>query len=701
MEAKVKKVLGGIPATVNPTPKQYFPIPDNEEPVIATATDPDLAKSTIVLYIKRPATPIEDNSQPETMRRQKMISMAQSVMNERLGDMPQLTELRMSLAGMGNNRLSVLSDYLSIGAEVRGDSILLAFEVLYTELERLRRHGITEEELCNFRTRTLEAMEMAKANSNSAGRNNSSLASMYISNFLTNSPILASEDSYEVDREIMSSFDAGQINSMLREMITLRNNVLLITAPQKDDIVKPSRDEFLDVMRRVRESEIGNYDYASSDDEPLIAPAAATAIVGGRVEREQAGIYGSTEWMLGNGMQVVLLPTDFNKGWVTIDGWADGGVSTVDDVEYPAAQALAQMVGTTGVGDFTQEWMEKLTSARSVRVTPLLRSFSTGFNGNGATKEIETMLQAVYLYFTAPRLDRKDFDASVDRLRPQSHKGERTPGGEFSRRIDSLMYGDSPHRRIEADDKFDFDTMLALYDRFFSHAAGNYTFYIVGDFIPADIKSLVEKYLGGLPTGASKLIWRDEGAKIRRGTITDRFAMPMQVPQSRVQYVWSGDIEYTQQNVMTMSFLADCLSNRYLESIREEKGGTYSISATGSVGRQPRQGYRLNVSFMTDPALTDELATIVETELQTIADRGPLPEDMTRAIEYRLKTRPETQRQNSTWVGYLRDYHVWGEMWNDTWEQTIRGMTAEKIQVLARKILDDGNMIKVIMEPQK
>lgn len=694
MEAKVRKVMGSIPAAANQVPKQFFPIPDNEEPVVAVAADPGLTKSTVLLYIKHPAVPREMNSEWETIRSKMMIAAALGIMNARLGDMPSGL---LGRAGMGYNRLSVSNDALSIGADVHGDTILPTFEALYTELERLRRHGITQQELQDYKTRTLVAMSAGHARSGE--RLSSDYANMCIDNFINNSPILTSGDNYEMSTEIVSSFETGQIDAMLREMITERNNVLLVTLPQKDGVVVPTRDELVDVMRSVRAMEIGEYDY-TSPDEPLIAPEAAAAIEAGRVEHEQAGIYGSTVWTLGNGMRVVILPTGFGAGSVSLNGRADGGVSTVDDAEYPAAQALARMTGNSGAGGFTQERLGKLLSAKSVWVTPSLGRFSSGFSGTAPTKEIETMLQAVHLYFTAPRLDRKDFDAEADRLRTRRSEGERTPDGEFRHRLDSVMYGDSPHRRAGADDNVDFDTILALHDRFFGRAAGNYTFCLVGGFVPEQIKPLVEKYLGGLPSGAPGLTWRDDKAEVRRGVAVERFAVPMSVPKSRVNYHWSGDIEYTQENTMVMELLAGCLEKRYVESIREEKSGAYIVNVVGTVGRQPRPGYTLSVSFQTDPALVDELAVAVEAGLREIADHGPMAEDMAGTISYWLKIRPETQCRNATWAGYLQHYYTWHETWNDTWEATLRGLTSEKVRALAQKILDDGNMIKVIMDPQ-
>jgi zinc protease len=58
----------------------------------------------------------------------------------------------------------------------------------------------------------------------------------------------------------------------------------------------------------------------------------------------------------------------------------------------------------------------------------------------------------------------------------------------------------------------DLDTSFAVYsDRF--KGAGDFSFFFVGNFELADIKNLVETYLGGLPSQGRKESWRDNSMR--------------------------------------------------------------------------------------------------------------------------------------------------------------------------------------------
>ena len=57
MEAKVKEYFGGYKKTENPKPRTYFPIPDNQEPLFAIATDKEATSTTIELIWKHKKAP--------------------------------------------------------------------------------------------------------------------------------------------------------------------------------------------------------------------------------------------------------------------------------------------------------------------------------------------------------------------------------------------------------------------------------------------------------------------------------------------------------------------------------------------------------------------------------------------------------------------------------------------------------------------
>ncbi len=58
-------------------------------------------------------------------------------------------------------------------------------------------------------------------------------------------------------------------------------------------------------------------------------------------------------------------------------------------------------------------------------------------------------------------------------------------------------------------------------------------------------------------------------------------------------------------------------------------------------------------------------------------------------------------KQNSTWLSYLSSYYTWGEDWNSNYDALLRSVDGRKVQELAKKILKDGNLVKLIMDPEE
>jgi zinc protease len=152
-----------------------------------------------------------------------------------------------------------------------------------------------------------------------------------------------------------------------------------------------------------------------------------------------------------------------------------------------------------------------------------------------------------------------------------------------------------------------------------------------------------------------------------------------------------------------MNFLQDILRARYTVSIREEKGGTYSVGVGGSLDPFIAPSYEIVVQFDTNEAMADELSEIVVAELKQIAQNGPKSEDLEKVREFLLKQWKTDLEQNSSWMSYIYNYYNYGEARNyiANYERIVKEMTPEKIAAMAAKVLADGNMTYVVMRPEK
>lgn len=303
-----------------------------------------------------------------------------------------------------------------------------------------------------------------------------------------------------------------------------------------------------------------------------------------------------------------------------------------------------------------------------------------------------------------PNFDKDRFDMLIQANRMNLTNSTISPDFIMTREVNKVTYGDQartqiPDEQILAD--MDFGRMEPLYRYFFTDAASNYTFYFLGDIEMNTFKPLVEKYLGGLPGGKQRLAWKDDGVRVLPGTKEQQVKVRMETPKGMVSLTYTGEQEYTQENMMIMGMFSACLQSRYNQVIREEKGGSYGVTVNGTLARQPVGTYNLNISFQTNPEMTEEFVKVVKEELALIADKGPDDGEMNKHLEYWRKMQSQNIATTQTRLIMLQTYYTWGEDWDVDYDKLLKGITSGKVKELARKIVNDANLKQVVVCPQE
>ena len=92
---------------------------------------------------------------------------------------------------------------------------------------------------------------------------------------------------------------------------------------------------------------------------------------------------------------------------------------------------------------------------------------------------------------------------------------------------------------------------------------------------------------------------------------------------------------------------------------------------------------------------------MVMKEIREIAENGPKTEDIEKNREFMLKSWKNSLEQNGAWMNYIQIKYGSGLNYIADHEQAIRDLTNADVQALAKKILADGNLVKVVMRPSK
>lgn len=701
VEAQLKELMKDIPAPAADAPKkEAYPVPDNEEPIISIYTDPEMQGSDIQLFIKREAMPLEYNN----LIYAELVDVLQSYMatmeNARLQEIAMKPDAPFLGAGMNSGGVGInpTLEALQFSAMTEDSKLAEGWRAVLTEMEKMRRFGFTASEFERAQNDLMRRAERKYANRND--RRNAEFVNAYLSAFRMNTPIPDAQTEWQLDSMLIKSINVDAVNAVAQQLITPTNWVITVTAPQKEGVTVPTEEELLAISREVAAAELQAYE-DNTVKTPLIADT--DALKGSRVAKTATNeAYGTTEWTLKNGVKIIVKPTTFKADEVLLTASAKGGTSNLTDDELYMGEMMSTVNAMSGVGAFSATDLRKQLSGKSATVRTSAGNYTSSMSGVCSPKDLETMLQLLYLNFTAPRFDENDYNTLMKMLRSQVENLRQNPDYKMAEEFMRIAYGNNPRRQMisaETLDKFDFKALPAIYKKLFPNA-NSFTFTIVGNVDLDTLKPLVEKYIGSLPVDKQTMTFTDDHCDVVKGQVDHLFRTPMQQPKVSVHYLFSGDSELTVAERVTMSFLTQALNARYLVSIREEKGGTYGVQVGGSIEEYPKPGYELQIQFDTNEEMADELCDIIMKEIRTIAEEGPRTDDIEKHREFLLKNWKNSLEQNNSWMGYVNRMYTSGLDYMAEYEQAVRDLKYDDVKALAAKILANGNMVKLMMRPE-
>ena len=697
-EAKIQEIFSVIPKCENPQPKEHLSLPDHADPYVGVLTDPETTTPSIEMIWHSEATPEALNSTIVGQMEDILKILVQLVMQERFADIVSKPDSPY-LGGNFSFSSLIYEDIDAVVGQValKEDNILGGFKAFYTELERMKRFGFGDDEVNRAKKQLETVMENAVKKADT--RRNSEFISPLISNFFDNEPFMEPEVEQQVVNQILAQLNAQVLSMVAAQILTEENFVMVYSGPEKDGIATPTEDQLLSAVAEVKASEIEPLEGEEIASE-FLNPA---LLKGAKSKKAKDTLYGAKEWMLGNGVKVVFLQTDYKKDQILFDLYKDGGKSLIPDKDIVSfdGDIISLFKSNSGVAGFSGTQLAKMLTGKTVSINPYLNNLDHGIEGQANQKDLETALQLVYLFFTEPRFDQNEYDNGINQLKAILPNIETNPNYKNSKEFNKVLYNDSPRRQFLSMDIIDsanLQTLEKYYRMLFNDAAGA-TFVVVGDIDIDTLKPLVEKYVGSLPKGKKALKWVDDGVRIPRGRIEDIFNVDMQTPMSTVEQVYSAYLPYTAERKAALDAIAYILDVRYTNTLREDEGGTYSASVNASYSRRPEERALIQVEFAARPSLCDKLRGLAVEGIQELAANGPTDEEVNQAVQNLKKKLPERRQNNSYWQSALESYLRYGRDVNADNEAAINGLTKEKMQAALQEVLAQSNFIEVVMKP--
>ena len=296
VEAKIKALMADIPASpADAAQKEVIMVPATDEPIISVFTDKELTQSSVMMFARREALPKEYQNTSVGYSYNLINSFVSVMMGARFDEIAQAADAPFLGGGMSEGSIGICPTlestmFSATAHEGRTDD---AFRAMYTEMERMRRHGFTAGEFERAKQEILRWSERQYTNRNDV--HNDSYAQRYLDHYAKGTPMMDAETEWQLDQMFINQLNVDVINQAYAQMVRPNENlVILVRSPKKDGVAVPTAEDIKAIIAEVEASEIEAYE-DNTVIEPLIDPA--TKMKGSKVKATAKNeSLGYTEW---------------------------------------------------------------------------------------------------------------------------------------------------------------------------------------------------------------------------------------------------------------------------------------------------------------------------------------------------------------------------------------------------------------------
>ena len=696
-EARIKAHFSGIKNPTPEKPRLLLDLPDNNEPLIAITTDKEATNNTVILFYKHPVK-VEKNL--GDFRDKLLAQLYTSMLNNRFGEIAQQPESPYINASSEYGRFLARSkDSYMIYAQSKENQIGKSLATMLAENERVKRFGFTATELERQKEDMLSQYEKAAKESNKT--ESMQFTNEYVANFLTGDPIPGAQKEFKFVTKLLPGIKLEEINALAKQFVTDNNMALVVMAPEKETVKVPSESEVLNIIRQSKTIDLKPY-IDKFREEPLVKDD----LKGGKiVERKENKELGFTELKLSNGIVVAVKPTNFKNDEVLFSAFSLGGNSLYPDNQFMSANYATKVIDMSGAGNFDNVELEKKLKGKNLEIHPYIDDTKEGLKGNSTPKDLETLLQLVYLYFKGPRKDTTAFKAFMSQMENQMKFMKSNPIMTFYDTLFKTVY--PGYKRLvifpsEAQLKeVKLDELYKIYtDRFAD--ASDFKFFFAGNFNVDSISAMLEKYLGSLPSLNRKETWKDTSPKIPEG-ITNLTFNKGSDPQSMVGLVMSENFEWNPKNLLMLTMIKEIISIKLIEVIREQMSGVYSPQVMLQPEHFPQSNFNFIVLFGCSPRMPDSLTNAVLGEIRKIREKGPTDVDLKKAQETMIRARETDFEKNEFWLGKIESIYYDNTDPSSILNFTdrVNAITIEDLKNAGTKYFDLKHYVRVVLMPEK
>ena len=697
IEGQLKRMFADIPIPINPKPKDFYSVPNNDKPIISIAKDKQIPDMFLNIYYKYDNLPQKLKGTGAELIANFTSNVVSYVLSERFSIITQKPNPPFvhASANDGNYFIAKTKGALSTAAIIKPEKLKNAIQCLVVEVERLRKIGVTNSEYERAKEYLLQAYEKLYNERNNV--KNINYGQKYIDHFTNGNSITSIEEEYELMKGIASNFALDEINNYVQQILInvdkQQNIVISLIAPQDEEIICPTEDELLALYMEANKEKSEMVGGVNEILIPKLPPC-------GKIISERKEIlFGTTNYKLSNGVTVIVKQMD-TEGDILLNAISPGGKSMFkEEKDIWNLKVLNEVVKIGGLGSFNFLKIKRIIDDKSITCQAALSNAVEIVTGSAKPSDLKTLFELIYLNFTDIRKDVEVFQAyKHGRIRELKNE-EIIPSAIFNNTKLNLLYDGNP-REIqlkESDfDKIDYQRILEMYKERFADAS-DFVFTIVGNVSIEVLKPLLEQYIASLPA-FKRVDVPDENqvAPYHKGKIKKHFQLKMETPKATISLLYTGKMPYNAKNLMIAQVLNFILDYEYMEKIKDAKGEPYNVATKLNLFDFPKDRVVLEIFLETNPNHYNRALEVLKSEIEKIAKSGPTE-------RYFQKSVADVSRgkiDNDYWLNILSTYYFRNLDLHTNFLEVLSKIKMNDIQQFMKELLIQGNEMEIVMYPE-
>ena len=625
-------------------------------------------------------------------------NIANRIVQDRLNAKVRTPETPFTSAAIRSGIFLNQIKFAEITAECSPENWKGSLFLIEQTLRKALIFGFTESELDRVKKDFLSGLDNAVKKAST--RNSRHLARKILWNLNSSRVFMSPEQEKELFTPLINSLTLQQVHDVFKEIWTPEHRLILVTG--NADVTGTHKDSLSQILGA----------YYKSKKEQVSRPAEKKTVTfpylqepgeEGRIVRtKKIPDLEIVQIDFKNGVRLNLKKTDFKANQVLIN-LAFGSGRTSEPL--PGLAALStKVINESGLGVLDKDGIERAMAGKSTDVFFDVEEDRFIFKGETVTHEVPLLFQFLYAHLVDPGFREDAYALSMERFRQKYL--------ELSGSVDGAMVLSGNRFLAGGDNRFGLPSFEEFKQLTLNHVrlwfetslkTDTMEVSVVGDFDMDSVIKLAAKYLGtpSLNTQvyqSSESKWPEFPAgQFRKISVTTKIPKGMVIVAYPTEGLWN--ISKTRR----LSVLADIVSDRLREQIREKLGSAYSTFAFN----RPSRAYPEYGVFQTGVHINPEEANMLVNKIKKIisglAADGTTQDELHRALSPLLTGIKEMIRTNNYWLNTVltgSKKHPQQLDWSRTIMKDYASVTKEEVSDIAKKYLDNDKAATIIVTPK-